>query len=302
MAEACGAAGDLDAWLAPSLDALGHKKRRTWAPVYLRGLLGPGERKSLQPVAAGLGLPGHDQLHHFVASPAWDDAPLWAVLAREADRLLGGPDAVLAIDDTALPKRGALSVGVARQYCGSLGKRANCRALVSLTRGRAGGGRGRRGGGRGQPRPRTRGEGPRIVAPARPQDDGGGDPPRGAGADPPQKSRLALAAAATGRFPVKRVADMLDVARPNLVDQLRHPERRSRGPLPAGRGRRAPGRDPLHHRRAADLRLPPRRRAAEPRQAGLRRAANQPEARPPSHAGGLADAAAAHRQAADPRP
>jgi SRSO17 transposase len=132
MADPCGG-GDLDAWLAPFLAALGHKKRRTWAPLYLRGLLGPGERKSLQPMAAGLGLSGHDQLHHFVASPAWDDRPLWTVLAREADRLLGGADAVLVVDDTALPKKGALSVGVARQYCGQLGKRANCQALVSLT-------------------------------------------------------------------------------------------------------------------------------------------------------------------------
>jgi SRSO17 transposase len=132
MAAPCGG-GDLDAWLAPFLAALGHKKRRTWAPLYLRGLLGPGERKSLQPMAAGLGLSGHDQLHHFVASPAWDDRPLWTVLAREADRLLGGADAVLVVDDTALPKKGALSVGVARQYCGQLGKRANCQALVSLT-------------------------------------------------------------------------------------------------------------------------------------------------------------------------
>src|SRR5918993_194441 len=132
MAEARGAGGDLDRWLAPFLDALGHKKRRTWAPLYLRGLLGPGERKSLQPMAARLGLPGHDQLQHFIASPAWDDGPLWRVLADEADRLVGGPDAALVIDDTALPKKGALSVGVARQYCGQLGKKANCQALVSL--------------------------------------------------------------------------------------------------------------------------------------------------------------------------
>ena len=125
--------GDLDRWLAPFLDALGRKTRRAWAPLYLRGLLGPGQRKSLQPMAAGLGLSGHDQLHHFVTSPAWDDAPLWTALAREADRLVGRPDAVLVIDDTALPKKGTLSVGVARQYCGQLGKKANCQALVSLT-------------------------------------------------------------------------------------------------------------------------------------------------------------------------
>ena len=62
---------DLDVWLEPFLAALGHKKRRAWAPLYLRGLLGPSERKSLQPMAASLGLSGHDQLQHFIASPAW---------------------------------------------------------------------------------------------------------------------------------------------------------------------------------------------------------------------------------------
>ena len=125
MAEAGGAGSDLDRWLEPFLEVLGHKKRRTWAPLYLRGLLGPGERKSLQPMAASLGLSGHDQLQHFIASPAWDDAPLWRVLAEQADRVVGGPKAALVIDDTALPKKGTLSVGVARQYCGQLGKRAN---------------------------------------------------------------------------------------------------------------------------------------------------------------------------------
>ena len=123
----------LDTWLVPFLAAMGRKTRRTWAPLYLRGLLGPGDRKSLQPMAARLGLPGHDQLQHFIASPAWDDGPLWAELTRTADRLVGGSDACLVIDDTALPKKGTRSVGVARQYCGHLGKKANCQSLVSLT-------------------------------------------------------------------------------------------------------------------------------------------------------------------------
>jgi SRSO17 transposase len=124
---------DLDAWLTPFLDVMGRKTRREWAPLYLQGLLGSGERKSLQPMAARLGLPGHDQLQHFIASPAWNDGPLWTVLAQRADQLVGGRDAYLVIDDTALPKKGTLSVGVARQYCGQLGKRANCQSLVSLT-------------------------------------------------------------------------------------------------------------------------------------------------------------------------
>ncbi len=84
-------------------------------------------------MAERLGLSGHDQLQHFIASPAWDDAPLWTELARHADQMLGGPDTLLVIDDTALPKQGTHSVGVARQYCGALGKKANCQSLVSLT-------------------------------------------------------------------------------------------------------------------------------------------------------------------------
>jgi SRSO17 transposase len=124
---------ELDDWLGPFLAALGHGKRRRWAPVYLEGLIGPGERKSLQPTAARLGLRGHDQLHHFVTSEAWGDAPLRRLLVEKAGVLVGGSDAVLVIDDTTLPKQGRHSVGVARQYCGALGKRVNCQVLVSLT-------------------------------------------------------------------------------------------------------------------------------------------------------------------------
>jgi hypothetical protein len=54
---------ELDGWLAPFLDVMGRKTHRGWAPLYLRGLLGPGERKSLQPIALRLGLSGHDQLY-----------------------------------------------------------------------------------------------------------------------------------------------------------------------------------------------------------------------------------------------
>src|SRR3954451_17572934 len=90
---------ELDGWLAPFLTVLGHRKRRVRAPAYLRGLLGPGERKSLQPMADGLGLKGHDQLKHSVASAAWYDAPLRRLLVEQAD-------ALLAVDDSALPKKG----------------------------------------------------------------------------------------------------------------------------------------------------------------------------------------------------
>ena len=81
--------------------------------------------------AAGTGR--YDQLHHFIADGLWDAAPLEAELLVQADRLVGGKDAVLVIDDTAMPKKGDRSVGVAPQYASSLGKTANCQTLVSLT-------------------------------------------------------------------------------------------------------------------------------------------------------------------------
>jgi SRSO17 transposase len=124
---------DLDCWLKPFLDGLSRQAQRSWAPVYLKGLLLPGERKSVEPLAARVAPGSAEQLHHLIGGSPWATAPLEAVLAREADRLVGGPDAVLVVDDTALPEQGKHPVGVARQYCGALGKRANCQALVSLT-------------------------------------------------------------------------------------------------------------------------------------------------------------------------
>src|SRR3712207_9383696 len=99
MAEARGAGSELDRWLAPFLEVLRHKKRRSWAPLYVRGLLGPGERKSLQPMAARLGLTGHEQLQHFVVSPAWDDGPLWRAVAGEAERVGGGSDGAAVVHE-----------------------------------------------------------------------------------------------------------------------------------------------------------------------------------------------------------
>lgn len=113
---------DLSDWLEPFLEVLRHAARRRWAPVYLRGLFGRTERKSIQPMAADLTPDAYDQLHNFIASRAWDSAALETVLAAKADALVGGPDAVLIIDDVALPKKGDRSVGVAHQYCGALGK------------------------------------------------------------------------------------------------------------------------------------------------------------------------------------
>ena len=124
---------ELRGWLKPFLDRLGHKSRRRMCLLYVAGLIGPGDRKSVQPMAERLAPGDCDQLHHFVAAGVWDAAPLETELLIQADRLVGGSDAVLVIDDTAVPKKGTHSVGVAAQYASALGKTANCQALVSLT-------------------------------------------------------------------------------------------------------------------------------------------------------------------------
>lgn len=124
---------DLEHWLKPFLARLGHKARRQMCPLYIAGLIGPGDRKSVQPMAERLAPGAYDRLHHFVAAGVWDAAPLEAELLVQADRLVGGSDAVLVVDDTALPKKGRHSVGVAPQYASALGKNANCQTLVSVT-------------------------------------------------------------------------------------------------------------------------------------------------------------------------
>ena len=102
-------------------------------PAYIAGLIGSGDRKSVQPMAARAGGASYDQLHHFISSGVWDAAPLEAALLTEADVQVGGDDAWLIIDDTSLPKKGTHSVGVAPQYASTLGKTSNCQTLVSLT-------------------------------------------------------------------------------------------------------------------------------------------------------------------------
>lgn len=124
---------DLERWLAPFLAHLSHRARRAMCPLYVAGLIGPGDRKSVQPMAERLGLGTHDRLHHFVSSGAWDTSALEVELLAKADELVGGADAYLVIDDTALPKKGSCSVGVAPQYASALGKNANRQTLVSLT-------------------------------------------------------------------------------------------------------------------------------------------------------------------------
>src|SRR5690349_15926179 len=118
----------LQAYLARLAEVLGHADRRERVVGYCTGLLLPGERKSVEPMAARLDparVPSlHQALHHLVAAAPWSDA---AVLAAVRERVLPAlPVAAWIVDDTAFPKKGGHSVGVARQYCGQLGKQENC--------------------------------------------------------------------------------------------------------------------------------------------------------------------------------
>ena len=118
---------------------LGHASRAASARAYCTGLLLPGERKSVEPMAARIApnrvQAKHQSMHHVVAKAAWDDA---AMLRAVRERVLPamerhGPVRYWIVDDTAFPKQGEHSVGVARQYCGQLGKQDNCQVAVSLS-------------------------------------------------------------------------------------------------------------------------------------------------------------------------
>jgi len=111
--------GELGRWLKPFLDRLGHKARRQMCPLYVSGLIGPGDRKSVQPMAERVALGAYDQLHR---GRVWNARAVETELLVQADKLVGGSDAVLVIDDTAIPKKGTHSVGVAAQYASALGK------------------------------------------------------------------------------------------------------------------------------------------------------------------------------------
>lgn len=122
-----------DAFMTPYLSALKHKVRQRWAPIYVRGVLARLERKAVKVIATCVAPEDYDQLHHFVSTSNWAVEPIETILARDAQRLVGGKNAVLIIDDTSLLKQGQHSVGVAHQYSGEKGGTANCQALVTLT-------------------------------------------------------------------------------------------------------------------------------------------------------------------------
>src|SRR3954462_7299257 len=119
----------LEEFAAEMFAPLSRSDQRDKGQTYLRGLLLDGRRKSMQPMAERLGV-DHQGLQQFVSSSTWAVEPVRARLARRAVALIA-PDAWV-VDDTGFPKDGTASPGVARQYCGSLGKVGNCQIGVSV--------------------------------------------------------------------------------------------------------------------------------------------------------------------------
>jgi SRSO17 transposase len=129
----------LAAYLDSLAQAAGHSDRVIPFKAYCTGLLLPGERKSVEPMAARLSPDNvrrmHQSLHHLAADAPWNDE---ALLDRALDTVLASmlrqyPVVAWVVDDTGFPKKGQHSVGVARQYCGQVGKQDNCRVAVSLS-------------------------------------------------------------------------------------------------------------------------------------------------------------------------
>jgi SRSO17 transposase len=122
--------GRLEAFADDIFASLPRTDQRARGECYLRGLMLDGRRKSIEPMAARLGEVHYQALHHFVAVSPWDWRP---VRRRLAEVLCGAlSPTAWAVDDTGFPKDGSCSVGVQRQYSGTLGKRANCQLGVSV--------------------------------------------------------------------------------------------------------------------------------------------------------------------------
>jgi SRSO17 transposase len=137
--EAASSEGRFSAYVEGLVSVIGHADRAKPLRDYCVGLLMPGERKSVEPMAAVTApqrtAAQHQSLLHFVGEGRWSDE---RVLAKVRQMVLPAierhrPIEAWIIDDTGFPKKGQHSVGVARQYCGQLGKQDNCQVAVSLS-------------------------------------------------------------------------------------------------------------------------------------------------------------------------
>ena len=118
------------AFMVPLTASLGRSERRVAAASYVSGLLMPGQRKSIEPMSARLGV-DPQRLQQFIADSPWDEEQLWRVIRREVIPHFEPIEAWIA-DETGWLKQGKHSVGVSHQYCGAIGKQANCQVSVEL--------------------------------------------------------------------------------------------------------------------------------------------------------------------------
>jgi SRSO17 transposase len=124
-------------YVAQLAAGFGRITRHYWAGVYLQGLMLDGERKSIEPLAQRVNVPGWhgntmQALQHFISDSRWDEQPVLQAYRRLLAASIADSAGVIVIDDTGFAKKGRYSVGVARQYSGTLGKTDNCQVAVSL--------------------------------------------------------------------------------------------------------------------------------------------------------------------------
>jgi SRSO17 transposase len=132
--------GRLRAYAELFHDDLRHEAQRSWSGVYLRGLIQDGDRKSIEPMAGRVPLPAEllairdpeQALQQFVNQSPWDEQPILHRYRAVMARSFADPRGIFVIDDTGFPKQGQHSVGVQHQYCGQVGKQANCQVAVTV--------------------------------------------------------------------------------------------------------------------------------------------------------------------------
>jgi SRSO17 transposase len=117
-------------YVQPLVEPLGRRERRVAALQYINGLLIPGHRKSVEPMAARLGV-DVQRLQQFLSDSPWDESAIWSGIRRDIVPALGVPE-FWVVDETGWVKQGVHSVGVHHQYCGAVGKQANCQVCVQL--------------------------------------------------------------------------------------------------------------------------------------------------------------------------
>lgn len=127
-------------YAAPFREDFRYDTQHAWSGVYLRGLLQDGDRKSIEPMMARVPRPAQlagikdpeQAMQQFVNQSPWDELKVWKRYRAAMAPRLASPRGIFVIDDTGFPKQGKHSVGVQHQYCGQLGKKANCQVAVTV--------------------------------------------------------------------------------------------------------------------------------------------------------------------------